>query len=215
MAQSCHEMSKRAYRSDLREALAEDTRVRIVEAAYRLLKTTRPVDLSYADVAEAAGVSLRTVYRAFPTPDDLFVAVSDRLFETIGAPDPVETDLDAMIALLRREFETLDADPALFRVIFAVPTRSRWNPRALYDRLFAPYLEALSERDRVAAYALIDLLSCPYAWDVMHHNWKVPADRAVRAILVALRALFDHLKRTPEALSLDHPEPTFTPRRKS
>jgi AcrR family transcriptional regulator len=69
----------RAYRSAVREAQAEANRRRVVDAAYRLLKTTRPVDLSYADVAETAGVSVRTVYRNFPRADDLFAAVAQEV----------------------------------------------------------------------------------------------------------------------------------------
>jgi AcrR family transcriptional regulator len=217
VAQSCHQLPKtRAYHSELREAHADATRERIVDSAYKLLKTTRPVDLSYADVADDAGVSVRTVYRAFPRPEDLFMAVSSKLFAAVfpGKSTPTADTIDELVEALRKQFQMLDEDPALFRVIFAVPTRSRMDPDNMFERFFGHEVEQLTPTERRTVFALIDLLGSPYAWDVMHHNWNVPADRAVRGVLVAIRALLDYLHRAPDALAAKTPAPTIAPRRK-
>jgi AcrR family transcriptional regulator len=204
----------RAYRSAVRDAHAEATRERIVDAAYTLLKTTRPVDLSYADVAKAAKVSVRTVYRSFPTPDDLFTAVSNRVLSRALPPgfrmDTIEQGIEAMSA----NFKMLDEDPALFRVMFAVPTRSRMDPGATFERLFGSQLAKLSAADRKAAYAVLDLLTSPYAWDVMHHNWGLRGERSIRASLVAAHAFLDYLAHKPRALDPETPAPPLA-RRKS
>lgn len=76
----------RRYRSPLREEQSAATRERILDAAHGLLKHTRPVDLAWSRVAEAASVSERTVYRHFPRPEDLFMALSDRLLGQLGPP---------------------------------------------------------------------------------------------------------------------------------
>lgn len=204
----------RAYRSAVRDAHAEETRARIVDAAYTLLKTTRPVDLAYADVAEAAGVSTRTVYRAFPTAEDLFIAVSNKLLDGVMPPDHRMDTLEQAVDSLRASFRVLDEDPALFRVIFAVPTRSRMDQAATFERLFGDRLAKLAPADRRAAFALLDLLACPYAWDVMHHNWGLRGERSVRATLVAIEALFDYLARKPRALDPTTPAPPIARRKK-
>ena len=65
----------RTYSSPLRAEQAEQTRARIVQAAVDLLGEGDAGDLSMADVAERAGVSVRTVYRSFATKDELLDAV--------------------------------------------------------------------------------------------------------------------------------------------
>jgi AcrR family transcriptional regulator len=198
----------RAYRSPVRAAHANGTRGRIVEAAHQLLKTTRPVDLSYADVAAAAAVSARTVYRCFPRAEDLFAAVSKRILaRTFDRPDPDRWGLPELIGALERSFAQLEADPALFRVLFAVPSRSTLDQPTTFARVFGAQVEHLSAADRRSVFALIDLLGSPYAWDVMHFNWDLGVKRSVRATLVAVQALLDYLEREPAALCPDSPAP--------
>jgi AcrR family transcriptional regulator len=194
----------RRYRAELRDEQAAATRERLLEAAHRLLGHIRPVDLSYARIAEEAGVSVRTLYRHFPTSDDLFLALSDRLLERVGAaaaPPDVATALEGV----RHTFEMMQADPALFRVFFAVPTRSRTGGGAMVERLLAPYLTGLSADGRRAVCALIDLMVCPYAWDVLHANWGADADLAFRATAAGIRAVLELAARDPAAF--DHVSP--------
>ena len=65
----------RTYSSPLRAEQAEQTRDRIVQAAVDLLAEGDAGDLSMPDVAERAGVSVRTVYRSFATKDELLDGV--------------------------------------------------------------------------------------------------------------------------------------------
>lgn len=189
----------RTYRSELRAEQVEITRTRIVEAAWSLLRTTRPVDLSYADVAREAAVSKRTVYRHFPTPDALFLAVSDRVFGDL-VDEATYDNLEAAARAVHRQFALMESDPAVFRAFFAVPSRSRNDGNAVIERLFAPLLGHLPAAQRRLAHGLIDLLVSPYAWDVLHANWGCDADEAYRAVLVGLRAVVDHLVAHPDSL---------------
>lgn len=59
-------------------AALEGTAGRILEAARRLIAQQHPAALSVARIAEAAGVSHRTVYRYFPTKEALIRAVAER-----------------------------------------------------------------------------------------------------------------------------------------
>jgi hypothetical protein len=122
----------------------------------------------------------------------------------------------AELALVHEaSLRALEADPALFRVMFAVPTRSALDQPTIFGRVFREQAERIPVADRAALFAIIDLLGSPYAWDVMHHNWAVPTERAVRAVLVTAQALFDHLAREPAALSPESPPPKLLRRRRT
>ena len=58
-------------RSSLRDQQVDLTRELIMRAFQELLQNDHPDAITYPQVAEAAGVSLRTVYRYFPTRADL------------------------------------------------------------------------------------------------------------------------------------------------
>ena len=69
------------------EAMAA-TRERIAEAAVDLHGTIGPARTTITAVAERAGVQRHTVYRHFPTEDDLFAACSGHFFAAHPWPDP-------------------------------------------------------------------------------------------------------------------------------
>ena len=50
----------------------------ILSAAQQMIRERGPEKLRLAAVAEAAGVSRQTLYRWFPTKDDLLAAISQR-----------------------------------------------------------------------------------------------------------------------------------------
>lgn len=62
---------------DLRRRRAEVSRQAIRDAVAELLLTEHPANLSIPAVAKAAGVSVRTVYRYFPTKQDLLEDVAE------------------------------------------------------------------------------------------------------------------------------------------
>src|SRR4051812_44377475 len=66
----------------------EETRRRITEAAVELHGTIGPARTTITAVAERAGVQRQTVYRHFPTDEDLFAACSAHFYDTNRWPDP-------------------------------------------------------------------------------------------------------------------------------
>jgi AcrR family transcriptional regulator len=68
--------SKRKYELKQRAEEMADTRRRITEAAVELHGSVGPVRTTVSAIAELAGVQRHTVYRHFPTEDDLFLACS-------------------------------------------------------------------------------------------------------------------------------------------
>lgn len=105
-------MSPRRYDRTLRKAAAEEARRRIVEAAAALHAKHGGGGTSHAMIARKAGVSVPTVYKYFPTANDLIpactgliagrapIALDERLFEGLrGVPERVRTLARALFGL--------------------------------------------------------------------------------------------------------------------
>jgi AcrR family transcriptional regulator len=81
------EISKRKYELRKRAAAMTDTRRRITEAAVELHGSVGPARTTVSAVAARAGVQRHTVYRHFPTDEDLFAACSAHFAELHPFPD--------------------------------------------------------------------------------------------------------------------------------
>ncbi|CAN5562831.1 TetR/AcrR family transcriptional regulator [soil metagenome] len=68
----------RGMRADARRNLEA-----VIEAARRLM-STQGLDAQMDDIASAAGVGVGTVYRHFPTKDDLIVALAEHRFQRLA-----------------------------------------------------------------------------------------------------------------------------------
>jgi AcrR family transcriptional regulator len=71
-----------------RADLVDQTRQRITEAAVRLHTTVGPSATSMSAVADQAGVTRLTLYRHFPSRDELFVACMGHWRSLHAPPDP-------------------------------------------------------------------------------------------------------------------------------
>src|SRR4051812_1817974 len=77
-------MSPRAYSSAIRDAQLEQTRAHLLDNARSLLVEGGLDALTLPKLAQVAGVSVPTVYRHFPTLDDLFRAFLEWLRPELG-----------------------------------------------------------------------------------------------------------------------------------
>jgi AcrR family transcriptional regulator len=78
----------RIYRQKRRAEQQDETRRRIVEATVALHTTIGPSRTTILAIAERAGVERPTVYRHFPTTDELLTACSSHYRAHNPAPDP-------------------------------------------------------------------------------------------------------------------------------
>jgi AcrR family transcriptional regulator len=78
---------KRKYELKKRATDMAETHLRITEAAIELHGTVGPSRTTMSAVAERAGVERRTLYRHFPTENDLFEACSTHYFTANPWPD--------------------------------------------------------------------------------------------------------------------------------
>lgn len=90
---------------------ARANRDRLIEAAHEVLRE-RGIGAEMKEIAERAGVGIGTIYRNFPTKDDLIVAIVEQMVASIEAtlqralaePDPIA----ALRAIMRGGFEMMD-----------------------------------------------------------------------------------------------------------
>jgi AcrR family transcriptional regulator len=100
----------------LREQHAEATRERILAAVADLLEHGEAEELTVPAVAEASGISLRTVYRYYPTREDLLEAAGRWIGDDL-LRHPYPQTLDEVAELFRAGCRDFDEHPGLVRAL--------------------------------------------------------------------------------------------------
>ena len=112
-------MSTRSYKSELREAQAESTRTRILEAVAEVLAEGVET-LSIPAVAERAGVSVGTVYRHFGDKPGLLQGLVTYAGAATGTNfERIPENLDEVDHEVRKVFQHFEATGDLLRAAFA------------------------------------------------------------------------------------------------
>jgi AcrR family transcriptional regulator len=81
-------LSPRKYSMDKRKAAAEQTRRRILEATLALHSEKGIFGTSWQDIARRADVSVGTVYKHFPSLDELVPACGELMYAITRPPSP-------------------------------------------------------------------------------------------------------------------------------
>src|SRR5437773_11629057 len=146
-------MKSRTYSRTLRYAAAEMTRRRIVEAAAALHAERGPSATTHSMIARRAGVSVPTVYKYFPTPNDIIPACTGHVFgrspvvldkHLFDGKRDVPSRLRALAEALYRLHEYLSpwrrwpADTEAFPALGEVHHRSRETRRRLVLEALRP-----------------------------------------------------------------------------
>lgn len=127
-------MTPRPYRLGARGAAKDATRRRIVEALADLHVEKGIVATRFEDIARRADVAVGTVYRHFPTIDDMVRACGGRITEITRPPAP---EIFAGVEPRSRRVELLVLE------LFAFYGRAaRWLERARCERAAVPALDA-------------------------------------------------------------------------
>jgi len=181
-------------RSSLRDQQADLTRDLIMRAFQGLLQNDHPDAITYPQVAEAAGVSLRTVYRYFPTRADLLQSAAEWFREfTDGAlwDDPrTVRDLEGAIPQMGRLF---DEHTNVFR---ALSDDALERPRR--DAVAAAVAEVsgnLPADEARRAEAILGHIRSGRAWLVLHDHYGLAGDEIVSALDWAASTLLEDVRR--------------------
>ena len=70
----------------LRQHQAKQLRTAVLEAVIAKLESTAPDDVSMGDIAQSAGISLRTLYRYFPDRASLLQSAGEHLYRSLKVP---------------------------------------------------------------------------------------------------------------------------------
>jgi AcrR family transcriptional regulator len=184
----------------LRDRLKEETRGIIVEAFAACLSEMDVDKVTFADVAARAGVGERTVYRHFPTRDELMRALYawlSRRTNPDGAFPRTEADLTTR---LREFFTAFDAHAPAMRAAVITPQgyemrQAMSGPRnAAFREAVADAAPELSDSDLLLAAAAIQHMHSAPAW-LAFRDWGLSGEQAAQASAWAIRAMLADLKR--------------------
>lgn len=185
-------------RQPLRAEHVERTRSRIVDAVVQLVEQRNDVDFTVPEVARAAGVSLRTVYRHFPSRQSLIdavAAVGDRVAASnLPAAAFALSDLEPW---LHEAWQHLLEREAFIRAQHASPNGA--GVRRARIPFFRDVTRTLLEREvpGIAPEARDDvvdtilLLVSSSSMFEMLDVLEMPLERAARLVSDAVRAVVD------------------------
>jgi len=188
-----------APQTDGRALRSERSREALVSALVELVGEGKLVPTAQ-QVAERAGVGIRTVFRHFKDMESLFSAMADALradFESLLAAAPVGSFEERAVRLARQRAEAYEfiapyersTRVQLWRSEFLRQEHSRWarKLRAGFQTAFPEIAEASSTGADIAD-ALEMALSFS-SWDRLRSEQKLSARRSAEAMELAVRAI--------------------------
>jgi AcrR family transcriptional regulator len=197
----------RTYESPLRAEQMEQTRVRILEATTEVLADPASEEVTIPVVAKRARVSLRTVYRHFPTRDALFDAWAEWVDERLQIRLHSYPEAAEQLGPFARElYRSYDESASLVRAMLAskagraVRERTRRRRQRAFNRAMRDLTAGLEPKERAGALAVIYLLVSAPAWQAMREQSGLDGVEAGKAAAWALRVLTDELRRNPASL---------------
>lgn len=193
MATQKTKRSPRTYRKRARAEHEAETRQRITEAAMEMHGSVGPARTTVKGVAERAGVQRATVYRHFPTDEDLFAACSAHWASLNPPPDftawgedrDPAARLETALGQVYRWYEW--AEPMLACVLRDAPLvpamdGPRQGMETVFDAMKQTLVKGRSERgrrrERVAA-AIGHALAFP-TWHSLIREQGLERDEAIR-----------------------------------
>lgn len=187
----------RGYRSPLRERQAALTREAILKALVDEVARTGPGEFGLAQVAERAGVSLRTLQRHFEGREALIAALAGILAAQTRPAFP--TDVDGLSAYPEALFTVFDENApwveAMLKVGEAGEVRRAGKPEriAALRRALGPALQRVTPERATQALAVTKHLISAEAWKSMRDDFGLDGRAAGRAVGWAVRALLSAL----------------------
>jgi AcrR family transcriptional regulator len=185
----------------------EQTRLRILEAVTEVVADPASEEVTIPLVADRAQVSLRTVYRYFPSREALFDAWADWMDETLqiqlhSYPDRAER----LPSFARELYRSYDESEPLLRAMLGskagheVRARTRRRRQRAFKRAMRELTEELDERQRARATAVVYLLVSAPAWQAMRDQSGLDGEEAGKAAAWAVGVLVEELRRNPDGV---------------
>jgi AcrR family transcriptional regulator len=192
----------------LRERQAAVISEAILDALAGLLEREDPDDVALSQVAADAGISLRTLYRHFPTREAMFDAVGDHVVARMGLPGQIDGADDigpVFLESARRGAQSPQLVRAMLWTRLGRRARSAHRRRRVEAITAAlagvtSHLPAAEARRR--AGALVYLASLP-AWITVSEECRLSAEDAQLGIAWAITTLVAELRHENQAAQAD------------
>ena len=192
------------HETSLRQRHSELTRDLILRTVAEMLDEGEQSDLVVPEVARRAGVSLRTVYRYFPSREGLIAAAGEWIGVHVLAAGIAET-LDEIPAVYAESAARWDEHPNLVQAMaFSRGANSLRSVRR-QERLeklrqaLREVTDGLTEVEATRAFAVFAYLDNMLAWVTMRDEAGLDGEQAGAAVAWAMQALVDDLRRRQRA----------------
>jgi TetR/AcrR family transcriptional regulator, cholesterol catabolism regulator len=178
----------------LRKRQAEQIRVSVLEAIIAQLEAKLIDDVSMGDVAKAAGISLRTLYRYFPDRSSLLRAAGEHLYGSLGVPFDIAGPEQISASLLEAA-RKLSARPELARALVRTTagraTRSgvRGQRVEAVGTALKPLTDSVDADTARWATAVIAHLCSAASWVIISDESGLDESDAQRAVAWAIDTL--------------------------
>jgi AcrR family transcriptional regulator len=190
--------SQSNYHSPLRQAQMAATRTRILEACASVMETG--ADLTYSNVAEAAGVQDRTVYRHFQTKADLEAGLWGWIIEHLTHADFRARSEDELVVAMRISFAGFDAGAPLIQAMLhssqgmEIRLQQQAKRREMFEACVEDAVPEVPPLIRTRAAAVLQVLYSASSWEFLRSFWGMDAAQAADAVELAVRALLTGLR---------------------
>jgi AcrR family transcriptional regulator len=193
-------VSGRRYDSPLRERQAQQTRDAILDTLTSLLADRAVDEVTTREIANAAGVSERTVYRHFPDRSSLLEGLTDRFMTSGPAPAVPEAldDLGALVVELYATLEDHHIEAQAEALLNTDPRRyseaTRRHTRQFHELVEAGFPDLDDDRRRAVA-AVVRVLASSQPWLRMRAEFGIDGRASGPVVAWAVDALLREVER--------------------
>ena len=198
--------AKPRYHSTLRGRQKEQTRDLILDAVDTILRGAPVSEVTIAAVARQAGVTERTIYRHFPTREDLLDAVWRRALHAVtGGQDQQAETLEEILDLTRGAYESFEADAGIVRALIAAPEGVDASKQPAEVRLemlreaYAGLLGGIPEDEVNAVVTATHVLSGASAWSHLRDYCGLDGAEGGKAAALAIELIVEGAKARASA----------------
>jgi AcrR family transcriptional regulator len=187
-----------------RERNREALKARIEDALLAAMAAGEPGRVSHESVAEAVGVSRRTIYRYYPDREALMKALWRRTTRAFGPGVGFPRDAAHVLERLDEVFRGYEANADAAMVSLSTPegraVRNSVKPErnAAWREALAPETANLSELDRKRVLGIVQLLSTGLAWRELRDQWDLAGPDIAVACRWAIATLLRDLETRGE-----------------
>jgi len=194
--------TKRTYTMASRAKAAEETRLRILRAAFDLQSQSLASDIGLAAVAQAAGVSVQTILRRFGSRDGLFDEAIRYANETVVEERraPVGDVAGALHVIVehyerRGDFALMMlAQETTYEHVRRMSDAGKATHRAWVEEVFFPQLAPLTPTLREETTDLLVVATDVYAWKLLRRDRglsRIQTEQRLNTLVTAILTAAD------------------------